>query len=397
MKFHLMWMNLAIAMLILSSCADTNVSHIQDDDTTPLSYPFPGDYPRVWAATIQALSDQEIIKAIDEKTGLVVTEYGTVDKIELPLIKSGFLAKTYKYSYTVNVNNTGNSKTVVKIVVNLMAAQVIYQREEQLPWVASYLRKHLFNRICNKLFPQNTENCANMFSLSPDALQPQAIAPIPQLAPAPVQEVKAPKVQPDPKLKAAQELLLTQGYDPGTPDGLMGKKTKTALRQYQQDNLLPETGKLDNDSLIALGFIQGKLKKETSENSYTKKEAIGESNPQLNKDDNIESSSTESSKQNKQNVANTQKEWPTEVVSKLEAIGETRPVPAVRQENPNITGKGQITKTTSLLAEASVMAESLGEIQSGSSVDIMGEQNNFFKIRYNGKQGFVYSHFVTLK
>ncbi len=46
-------------------------------------------------------------------------------------------------------------------------------------------------------------------------------------------------------LKAAQEKLSGLGYDVGTPDGAMGRKTATALRSFQQSRNLPLTGRLD--------------------------------------------------------------------------------------------------------------------------------------------------------
>ena len=46
-------------------------------------------------------------------------------------------------------------------------------------------------------------------------------------------------------LKAAQERLNSLGYDIGTPDGALGRKTATALRSFQQSRNLPPTGRLD--------------------------------------------------------------------------------------------------------------------------------------------------------
>ncbi|MGD8766056.1 MAG: peptidoglycan-binding domain-containing protein, partial [Desulfobacteraceae bacterium] len=46
----------------------------------------------------------------------------------------------------------------------------------------------------------------------------------------------------------AQEKLKDLGYDPGRPDGILGKKTKAAIRHFQQDNGLPVTGKIDEQT-----------------------------------------------------------------------------------------------------------------------------------------------------
>ncbi len=47
-------------------------------------------------------------------------------------------------------------------------------------------------------------------------------------------------------LKQAQEILLQKGYDIGTPDGKMGAKTRDALSQYQSEQGLRVTGRLDD-------------------------------------------------------------------------------------------------------------------------------------------------------
>ena len=39
-----------------------------------------------------------------------------------------------------------------------------------------------------------------------------------------------------------QSALKALGYDPGPLDGVMGRKARAALRQYQQDHRLPADG-----------------------------------------------------------------------------------------------------------------------------------------------------------
>ena len=56
----------------------------------------------------------------------------------------------------------------------------------------------------------------------------------------------------DETIYQAQQKLEELGYDPGKPDGLRGKKTVNAIKLFQQDNGLPETGKLDEQTLTSL-------------------------------------------------------------------------------------------------------------------------------------------------
>jgi hypothetical protein len=56
-----------------------------------------------------------------------------------------------------------------------------------------------------------------------------------------------------PTLYRAQVRLARLGYDPGPPDGVFGPMTSRALRDYQLDNGLPATGRLDNRTRASLG------------------------------------------------------------------------------------------------------------------------------------------------
>ncbi|MGP1396354.1 MAG: peptidoglycan-binding protein [Inquilinaceae bacterium] len=67
--------------------------------------------------------------------------------------------------------------------------------------------------------------------------------PVPATTPDPV----PPAAEPAPPLDAAaiqeiQELLAAAGYSPGTPDGVVGTNTRTAIQNFETDNKLPPTG-----------------------------------------------------------------------------------------------------------------------------------------------------------
>ena len=61
----------------------------------------------------------------------------------------------------------------------------------------------------------------------------------------------------DDMTKRAQEALIAAGYDVGTPDGQAGTKTVVAIRKFQTDKGIPVSGKLDDDTLTALGLGGG--------------------------------------------------------------------------------------------------------------------------------------------
>ena len=53
--------------------------------------------------------------------------------------------------------------------------------------------------------------------------------------------------------KQIQQALKDKGHDPGRIDGIMGSKTRAALRDFQKENGLQASGTLDDETASALG------------------------------------------------------------------------------------------------------------------------------------------------
>lgn len=51
---------------------------------------------------------------------------------------------------------------------------------------------------------------------------------------------------------AMQQALKDRGYDPGPIDGVMGRKTASALKKYQQTEHLNVTGQMDAETVAKL-------------------------------------------------------------------------------------------------------------------------------------------------
>ncbi len=64
-------------------------------------------------------------------------------------------------------------------------------------------------------------------------------------------------VKRDDTVKRAQEALGVAGYDVGEPDGVAGTRTVAAIRRFQADKRIPQSGKLDDATLTALGLGGG--------------------------------------------------------------------------------------------------------------------------------------------
>ena len=55
-------------------------------------------------------------------------------------------------------------------------------------------------------------------------------------------------------IRDVQKELNARGYDAGTPDGELGSKTRSALRRFQAENGLPESGRVDRETAEKLGI-----------------------------------------------------------------------------------------------------------------------------------------------
>ena len=56
------------------------------------------------------------------------------------------------------------------------------------------------------------------------------------------------------QVKQIQQKLASLGYDVGTPDGVFGSKTQSAVKAFQRDNGLTADGVVGTKTLAALGL-----------------------------------------------------------------------------------------------------------------------------------------------
>ena len=54
-------------------------------------------------------------------------------------------------------------------------------------------------------------------------------------------------------IRQVQEALRKKGFDPGPVDGIFGPKTEEAVRNFQDRYGMKASGKIDNQTLFALG------------------------------------------------------------------------------------------------------------------------------------------------
>ena len=77
-------------------------------------------------------------------------------------------------------------------------------------------------------------------------------------------------------IQSTQELLIELGFAPGSPDGLMGAKTSSAIKAFQLMNDLDVDGKVSEELLILLQVaLQASKKNNASEKYSNSIELIG--------------------------------------------------------------------------------------------------------------------------
>ena len=88
---------------------------------------------------------------------------------------------------------------------------------------------------------------------APSVALTAAFPDVPGLAAAPAEAlVQVAATMADPRVKAAQTALAAQRFNPGPIDGVMGPKTRDAIKAFQKARNIPQTGNLDVGTLSAL-------------------------------------------------------------------------------------------------------------------------------------------------
>ena len=100
--------------------------------------------------------------------------------------------------------------------------------------------------------PADTEPRPSIAEI-PSTSTPETSAPEEASAEAPVQDNQP--LSSREMISRAQTALKEQGYYEGQADGVMNARTSTALKTYQKENKLPQTGDLDPETARSLGIL----------------------------------------------------------------------------------------------------------------------------------------------
>jgi len=198
---------------------------------------FTGERREVWTAVITTLSEKESIRNTDAKNGIVRTDYETLEDKES--------AKKLQYSFLVKLDEL--SKRTIRVYANIrfiLPGQPAWMEDLQSQPVRNekaedYLRADLFESIC-----------ANLAGCKP---QPVSVVTAPVILEG---REETPSGPPSAEVQEAQRLLGQNGYYPDSESGLLGRKTRSALKEFQKDYGLPVTGRPDAQTLGALRALR---------------------------------------------------------------------------------------------------------------------------------------------
>lgn len=355
---------LFIWLFLLSGCT-TNIQHITGWVQCPVDYAFEAPYNETWEATLAAALEYSPVDVLDKKDGYLSTEIATVDGKEMEGLEHALFGQTYKFTYAIRIFPQGKRSTRVSTRVKLYFEQFMgaSRREDHIERVENYLRQKLYRKICNRLFPSGNGHCSHGFSSGTPQVRSSTSA---------LRKKSSPKKHFNKKVQTAQKMLKKYGYDPGPADGLMGRKTRTALRQYQQDNGIQVSGKLEKETY---DMLTGEYYSE-SHSENTLNTLVSDSAAPSQPEDNIrtvpvrqESSSRPTTKQHEKRVSD-------EKLSKIK-------------------GKSITTESVDLLQEQDLYSTNIvGTIPKGTVLHVLSQDGEYYKVRYKGKEGYIYAEFV---
>jgi hypothetical protein len=240
---------------VLASCTGINAPPAVKDAAGPNEYTFAVPYDEAWKGTVRALAEGERIDTLDRESGLLVTEYKTINKIVESLGHAATFGRIYKNGYTIQLREEAPGRTQISIRSRLLLEHLtVYSSALQDESLEAYLRQELFRKICMNLLPE-PRRCTALF---PDYHQVSVSCSAPatseagasDTADAPGRAGQTKKAS----IRQVQQALLVAGFAPGPVDGRLGPMTRAALRLFQQDRALEDSGAIDWSTLQALGL-----------------------------------------------------------------------------------------------------------------------------------------------
>lgn len=240
---------------IFSGCGGPGPQRVSQEPLVVAEYTFAAPYDLAWQGTVRAVAEADRISTLDKESGIIVTDYRTINKLVRNMVDGTTFGKVYKNSYSVNLSEDSPGKTRIRVKANLILEELtVYDHELEDGSMKAYMRQELFRKICIHL-DGDARKCTALFPdyhmVSASCLPPPAGVGSGGQSPSPPATAAQPTVV---NIRKMQQALSRAGYEPGQADGIVGPKTMAALRRFQQDKGIEGDGAVNFATLQALGF-----------------------------------------------------------------------------------------------------------------------------------------------
>ncbi len=460
------------------------------EDSSELFHVFDKSYGQT-VSSITAALEKDGFTVVDKPFGLYVARFVPVPARLFTGLGIASLDKL-SYEYEMALKKVAFEETKVVLKVNLRTndgSDIQFSGNEAYK-IADVLKQKLLYGTCRNL----KDSGCNEFR---KGYQRYAVADKRQKKRPPVKMAAQPKGF-DPVVYRGQEQLLELGYNPGKADGLMGPRTRAAIKKFQENEQLELSGLFDEQTVERLDsytiqeppveeyFVEEgpdeSSPADTEENEgvtgesfpVALKEAEEQQPPALAQEPEVAQPLSDEAKPeevaeereeakdaaplvslveaaelyperdifsqpvafipygDKVKILRQEDGWffiaykeqrgfipdylfegdvvlsesepareapakknkPKEKVVKASDVEKTRDLPG---KSGGSLYRGTVLETTTLLSEPSIMADALGEVAEGTTFEKMEKVDDFFRVTYQGKTGFVYIDFVEFK
>ena len=352
-----------VVLLMLSGCVST-LQNFHSNVVCPVEYVFPASYEKTWNAAVQSVLEMGTADEINKKDGRIVSGPAVVDGRKARTLDQALFGQVYKFSYDIHLLPEGKSRTRIITHVRLFYEQLAGLKKvpTRSDAVEHYLRDKFYRQICAHLFPNDPQACSRGFASG--EIQPRNKT---------VRRSHRVGRKPDPKVRFTQATLTRCGYQPGPADGLMGHKTRNALKNFQRDNDLEVTGTITSET-------------------YELLESDPPDRPQAVAEESIDTVRETS------NTPGDDEEMVLDLMDEDTPSGQ-RPeqelTPSPGPAPKKVTGKFVTTEVADLLKEEDLYgSEILATIPANTRLKVLSKDGEYYKIKYKGKTGYVYGDFV---
>lgn len=367
----------AVGVVTIVNLARDQYPDIDFDKPAPVEVVYADSYDRTWNGVVDTIMElKESTAMMDKNSGIIRTKPKNLNDVSW--IGKGIGKATFLYELNITVRKKNKGVSVGVMTPFWEEKVFIAKKEKNIPEGANMVRHIFYNNLNKRLNPvsaRNPDSPMHDIRLAPESMpkeynssqsispdQDQEKQPVTETLP-PKQNQKKIKKSPDTETLMVQKALIKLGYNPGPADGLIGSKTRKAIRQFQKDSNIKVTGNADSNTLIALGLKEGVVE-------YTPKKDSDEIESEDIKAVPVKSEETEEN-------------MPLIQPDVVEVI-----------EEKTIIGKGKVVETTSLLSEPNFMAEVIREIPVGQLIELLEKNDAFYKVRYKDMEGYIYAEFV---